>query len=348
MIASLTVVCQDKEAEAKVYYTNAEEFFNKNTKYDFYQCFDELSKAEKALGVSNSKILFLKIKAMQAFSNEYFAYDLDSAFNVFFKITDTKSYPNDKYSEMIKAKNNFNQEIDKSYFIKVGTPNFKNSAEGWLLAGKIYFKENYVGIAEDYFYKAARHGLAEAPDLIYQVGLKYLSIDYNDFAEKDFLTAANEYNIIPAMLSLGKLYNSPTKNHQDCVKAEQWFKKAANLNNIEAMYRLGLLYSRWSWGDGDWEQIRLGKDLKIFSELYADAIPLDFSDYEDEPTFYSEFCLINNEEVGLDWFIKAAESGDKKSYLKIAILKQFAQDRKVRKRAKEAFEKFRAEKKFVF
>jgi hypothetical protein len=97
---------QDKNAEAIASYTKAEEFYNFE-KYD--SCARELSYAEKILGGTNSKILYLKTKATLKLcqQNDFKLYEEDSLIKEFFAITNVQSYPSDKYSEIINVKREF-------------------------------------------------------------------------------------------------------------------------------------------------------------------------------------------------------------------------------------------------
>jgi len=62
---------QDKNAEAIMHYTTAEEFFNKNTLLGAEQCIEELNNAEESLQTTNPKILHLKIEAANKFHDFY-------------------------------------------------------------------------------------------------------------------------------------------------------------------------------------------------------------------------------------------------------------------------------------
>jgi len=114
--ASATLQAQDKDAEAITYYTNAEEYFNRNTLGGYDSCLRELEKAEKILETSNSKILYLKIRAMNEDGKitGYYTDKMDSALTIFFKITDAKKYPIEKYSEIVTI-NDFYKQYRKSH-----------------------------------------------------------------------------------------------------------------------------------------------------------------------------------------------------------------------------------------
>lgn len=128
---------QDKDAVAKMHYISAEDFFNKQTPADFEACILELDKAEQALGNTNSKILYLKIKAMYEFAlandDNYYKYDIESNLQMFFKITDSKNYPAEKYNEIIKISELFKEKMNTAY----QTALQKNSILGY----EAYLKE---------------------------------------------------------------------------------------------------------------------------------------------------------------------------------------------------------------
>lgn len=156
MIASLTAVCQDKDTEARVYYTSAEENFNKGTYLGAEKCIEELEKAENALGATNSKILYLKIKSFDKFYSRYYFFDEIMCLKKFFEITDPKSFPFDKYSEMVKINDgylaifvkdkDFNKKISDSVFISKNptiSPRYKYSDATEYDHGDIFWSESF-------------------------------------------------------------------------------------------------------------------------------------------------------------------------------------------------------------
>src|SRR5262245_41562001 len=86
----LCITCsgQDKDAEARVNYTNAEDLYNKGTYLEAEKCIEELKKAEDLLGSTNPKILYLKIMAADRFYDGYYRYDRIIWLQQFFKLAD--------------------------------------------------------------------------------------------------------------------------------------------------------------------------------------------------------------------------------------------------------------------
>lgn len=98
-------LCQDKNLVAKSLYLKAEDAFNNEQYlYSYYL----LGNAARTLGGNNSKILDLKIRAAYnsvKTDNDYkLFHDLKGDLNAFFKITDSKNYPEDKYLAIVEIK----------------------------------------------------------------------------------------------------------------------------------------------------------------------------------------------------------------------------------------------------
>jgi hypothetical protein len=284
IVGNTLAFSQDKDAEAKVHYTNAEDYFNQKTPDNDEKCITELAKTETVLGNTNSKILYLKIKAMEAFSNEYFAYDIDSLFKIFFKITDSKSYPEDKYSEIIKIKSDLSEKKNYSQFLK---SDYKSSRDGKCLLGEIYFKyfrdfkdERYLALSLPRFQLACKSGSAEAADYLAWVGVEFYILKNNQLAEDAYSSGA-ECGSLKAMTSLGEFYgldlNGP---YYDINKAKEWLLKAANSGNVDAMKDLGDYYFGYGLLSGGFSNERHSmKDKEIY-------------------------------ETGFNWYLKAAEGGN--------------------------------------
>jgi hypothetical protein len=101
--------CQDKDVIAKNYYLKAEDAFNNE---QFLYSYYLLQKTTKALGTDNSKILDLKIRSAYSAINidddyKYFN-ELKKDIDQFFKITDAKKYPEDKYFAIVEIKEKVN------------------------------------------------------------------------------------------------------------------------------------------------------------------------------------------------------------------------------------------------
>lgn len=101
---------QDNEAIAKSYYLKAEDAYN-NEK--FIDCHELLHKASDALGHDNSKILYLKIlsayDAIQKQSDFKYFNEIKKELTDFFTLTDSKTYPEEKYLQIVSVK----EEVDK-------------------------------------------------------------------------------------------------------------------------------------------------------------------------------------------------------------------------------------------
>ncbi|MBS1920771.1 MAG: hypothetical protein JST17_11005 [Bacteroidetes bacterium] len=143
---------QDKDIEAQMHYTSAEDKYSKGGIQNYEDCFEELGKAESILGKTNSKILYLKIKALSSIAklNEtyysydtYYYYDIDTCLKTFFNITDAKSYPVEKYTEILNIKDLFQKRgkyFKEDAFVKFKTLEYKNSDTALLRHARFLIK----------------------------------------------------------------------------------------------------------------------------------------------------------------------------------------------------------------
>jgi len=104
LLFPITCLAQDADMQAQAYYTRAEDYYNTGTVVAYEDCLRELLKAEKALGNTNSKILYLKtitLDKLVAQAGIHYIADLDSSVSHFFRITDSKTFPAEKYYQAI-------------------------------------------------------------------------------------------------------------------------------------------------------------------------------------------------------------------------------------------------------
>jgi len=166
---------QDKDLIAKTHYINAEEFYNKGTLSDAVNCIEELYMAEEALGSTNAKILYLKIMAASKFDESYYDYDKVMWLKKFFKITDAKVFPENKYADILNNSSYKNDIIHKfvddpaferkittdSSFIKEYhqfTPSYKNSGEELFYRGLELKHKGHQSIKETWDNESAELG----------------------------------------------------------------------------------------------------------------------------------------------------------------------------------------------
>ena len=101
---------QDNNAIAQSYFIKAEDAFNNE---NFLYCHELLDKASDALGHDNSKILYLKIlsayDAIQKQSDFKYFNEIKKELADFFTLTDSKTYPEEKYLQIVAVK----EEVDK-------------------------------------------------------------------------------------------------------------------------------------------------------------------------------------------------------------------------------------------
>lgn len=218
---------QDKDAIAKAHYINAEDLFNKGSLKDYDLCITELQKAETELGNSNSKILYLKVKALYelAVANKIVSYInlLDQAIKHFFEITNSTNYPEEKYMEIVHIKNQSQATINETKFTQQINTNTKSISK-------------VTDSFDSALIKCAYYKVKEKD---------------NKLAE-DCYVMLIEKGSIKAMVELGNLYTSilasESKNKSErelkgfFEKAETSFRNAKEKGSIEASYQLGQLY----------------------------------------------------------------------------------------------------------
>lgn len=173
LIYALTMFSQDRDMEAQMHYTKAEEHFNNGY---WVLALGELSDAEAALGATNSKILYLKARALS--KSEYKqtfvrAPDLDTALKKFFSLTDAKTYPADKYMDIMLINSDF-QEFKKDLgfaYDSIAARTLNKSSVGSVLLGLQFLKNDAIFAAISCFQIAAGRG---NPDGLALEGLCYL------------------------------------------------------------------------------------------------------------------------------------------------------------------------------
>jgi len=106
LLSSITFVqSQSKDILAKSAMLNADESFGKG---EYKECLDYLLDAATNLGKTNSRIQYLKVKALMALGNsdqynKTLWLQADTALNKFFQVTPENGYDQEKYDEMLMA-----------------------------------------------------------------------------------------------------------------------------------------------------------------------------------------------------------------------------------------------------
>lgn len=94
-------------------------------------------------------------------------------------------------------------------------------------------------VGNDKYYKSQKHCI-NAKNL-YQDALYYVDNNECSKAKNIFKLAIKNYNYIPAMIEISKLYIHNNKYN----KAEKYYQKSANLGDINSLYLLGELYRKY-------------------------------------------------------------------------------------------------------
>ncbi|HEY4061378.1 MAG TPA: tetratricopeptide repeat protein [Puia sp.] len=246
LLSCTLLPAQDRESEARVYYNKAEEEFNTKSWAGFSHCIEELTKVESALGSTNPKILYLKIEAMGAFSPDYFLYDLDSCVSKFFSLTDAKTYPEEKYAEIIQVKHFLDdrkQQAPDRYRLE-NTAEYKNTVDCLTQLGALFIKRKDTTDAREYYRQAAEKGSVAAMLLCGDFSVVHLWL-YDDNTDPGLIPINKIKNPNKYVVALNE-YNRERKMQQYNDKyfndALYWYGRAAEKGDIRAMLQLGNLY----------------------------------------------------------------------------------------------------------
>lgn len=234
VIAYTIGLSQDKNAEAKMHYTTAEEFFNKNTLLGAEECIEELTKAEESLQTTNPKILYLKIQAANKFSDFFYEYDKIMWLKKFFQITDVNTFPANKYADILKINTgstenrvkdpDFDKKINDTNFFKeypefnpLYNPLYKYTSEGYYAHGKKFEQQSYI----------LSNGSTSGDDLWKDEG-------YNK-AETYFYLAADKGNL-GAMKELSDMYYNGWGVIKNIKTSLDWALKAKDTLQVALLY----------------------------------------------------------------------------------------------------------------
>lgn len=259
---------QDKDLEAQMHYTSAEDKYTKGTIQNYEDCFDELGKAEALLGKTNPKILYLKIKALSSviklnepyyFHDGYYYYDIDTCLKTFFNITDAKSYPAEKYTEILNIKDLFKKRgfSHKEYFDTLKMSFYKNSDDGLLghaqflwACTKEFFLNDKSQAASDgktgYFlspHNFREHGFSDSAELFPEF-LRARKI-LIELSKKGNIDAMFYLAQADAMLDY-KYWESDIRSSPRLEADEKFLQKLAETGNISSMRLLSRVYQSYA------------------------------------------------------------------------------------------------------
>jgi len=82
--------------------------------------------------------------------DRYYAYDLNVSFKKIFLITDSKSYPADKYSEIVNLNDRFRGTFKNTKMLEDST--YRNSDSSLYERGYEYEVNNVLQLAEVYYH----------------------------------------------------------------------------------------------------------------------------------------------------------------------------------------------------
>lgn len=245
IFSSVFLWAQDNNSKAVTLYVQAEENYGKQA---YSIAVDELNQALHLLNSPNSKLLFLKIKSLEPIyrSSREYTVDLDSSLNVFFRITDKASYPEEKYFDILKVKDQLDlfKQSDKKFTTGVSKqfdhaktkqyPEIKSSVETYIRNNPHSFNLNELNAIVE---KINRYNTAKA----------------NQAERKSYLNNAHTFTLI----SLG--YGTPLG-----IQKEN-YKNVSSLTDVETLFNGG------DYPLGAKYQLRIGLFDKAFP-IYTNSV----------------------------------------------------------------------------
>ncbi len=135
------ITAQDKNDIAIALYQKAETAFNQK---DFEAAYKQIVRAEEALGATNTKLLYLKIHALNNLIATQSSYlpATKQALDAFFARVDKTTYPQEKYNELVLISIDLQSRVreEDDAYEKVKHTDNKSELEGFL---KKYPKSKY-------------------------------------------------------------------------------------------------------------------------------------------------------------------------------------------------------------
>jgi len=264
---------QDKDVEAIYHYTQAEELYNKGDVLDYMEALSELQKAEKLLKGTNPKIMYLKLLAMEKGTYLYYSYDIDTTLQYFFRTVDSKTFPTEKYMDLVKLKKEQEAKASLPGYQLSLNPDYKGALPSILTEGRYFdtvggrrfiewirspaydqngdkfFNESPELKAAVYWYQRAGDDTAALMRLADFYRFGYGGLSKSTEQELKLLNKAAAQGNSEAMRKLGVMYQYFDVNKlnidQETARllAREWYEKAAMKGNIIAIRDLGIYFS---------------------------------------------------------------------------------------------------------
>lgn len=315
---------QSQNAIAKINYEQAEESFAKS---DFLTAVVKLDEAEKLLGSTNPKILYLRIMSQDKL--------LDSDSSIVASLRKNCLY----YLKTYEQVQNLEEKYKDVYLVSQRLLQYEKNAD--YEAGSHAFVSKDYSSALQHFKKAAASGFARAMTHMGIMNLYGYGMDKNlaearkwfersaekgngfgqywlgqayffgDGGEKNipqaqqFYTQAAAKNITPAFTGLGNVYYFELK---DYPKAFEWYKKAADKNDGYAQHMVasyclrGLVVQKNEAAALDWY-------IRALNNGYVEAMTWIGSIYQ------NGYGLPKDYAQAFDWYTKGAAKGVSKCML---------------------------------
>jgi TPR repeat protein len=150
----------------------------------------------------------------------------------------------------------------------------------------------------------------------YKLGINYYNIGNYKKALK-LLKISGEKNV-DAQLKLGQIHKDGIDNykHSDFDEALEWYKKAADIENTEALTNIGLIYEELSNMNPDDEQYE-----KLAYENYTKAAHLNDKNaqYYLAKMYENGKYVKENKEEAIKWYTESAKNGNADVQYKLGI-----------------------------
>lgn len=348
IIWNVTVHAQN--AIAKIKYEQAEEAFAKN---DFFTTLVNLDEAEKLLGETNPKIMYLRIMAQSKLMYKDSAYlpELKKNTAFFLKKYDNNSSVEEKYKEVYLVSENLKQyEPDEDYSRARKFYEEKNYEQALVYANKAAAKgygkamhaigmmyEYGYGVTKDYteaknwYQRSADKGIAQG---YYNLGRLYyhgLGVGQNYTESLNLFLQAISKNLEQAYIGAADTYYYGLK---DYAKALEYYKKPAQNGNMWSMYMMGMIY--YYGINGAAQNYPLAMEWFTKAAEKGSEKAMNFIGV----MFKSGFGVAKDAEKAAFWYLQAAEKNDYYSLGNLALMYENGDGvKKDRKKAKELRER---------
>lgn len=267
LFANHFAFAQNKDIEAKLHFTKAQDLYDKGDIENYMEAVKEVEAAEKLLGGSNLKTLYLKILAMHEVSaTYYFAYQKKEALDIFFKeVKNVPDYPSEKYNKILSvqkdAKSNEETIRKNGDYEKVFIKDFNGTSQCLWKEANLYYKSFFTDSTYVSIRNRQKHlkTLQNTIDVDNRISKSNNYIDPNKYKHKETKrmmeqeNKSNEYinqlaaqaNELSKKLSKSslELEEIGLQENSDAKRMFFWVKQLALQNDTTALNNLSTYYA---------------------------------------------------------------------------------------------------------